>query len=358
MRQGGRPRDNEDMDNTGTLKSMWATRPVRLPSSQGSNAKVAGVAEGIGVRYRIDPTLVRIVFVAAALFGGGILAYLLCWILMPRYSVPKSPGELLLANIDGAAPGGATLKKEQRTGWWLVAGIAITSGSVGLLSEGIVDTSLWIVLALMAAAWFGLHARTPQPPQGLIAETPKDAPSVDLGAYTPAEGFAAPYTAPTPPEWDPLGAAPSLWHLPEPPKVSVEKQKSPWRWILIGAAALMVVAASVALTQASKTHPDFGDVNTTVSDASQLAATYETEAGDITLDLSGLQRLDADREIAVNNSLGDITITLPTKVPVVLNCSSDLGDVNCQPGKASGADSAHTLTITAHNDLGDVRATP
>ncbi|NMB23111.1 MAG: PspC domain-containing protein, partial [Corynebacterium sp.] len=42
---------------------MWATRPVRFPSSQGGNAKVAGVCEGIAIRYQIDPTLVRLAFV-------------------------------------------------------------------------------------------------------------------------------------------------------------------------------------------------------------------------------------------------------------------------------------------------------
>nr|WP_231139826.1 PspC domain-containing protein [Corynebacterium pseudotuberculosis] len=51
-----------------TLHQMWDTRPVRLPREQASEAKFLGVCEGIGVRYQIDPTLVRIFFVLFAFF--------------------------------------------------------------------------------------------------------------------------------------------------------------------------------------------------------------------------------------------------------------------------------------------------
>ena len=45
---------------------------------------VAGVCAGIGRHLRIDPLIVRIVFVAAATAGGvGILLYGLAWVLVP-----------------------------------------------------------------------------------------------------------------------------------------------------------------------------------------------------------------------------------------------------------------------------------
>lgn len=50
-----------DIDmNTATLNQMWDTRPPRIPRNQGGNAMIAGVCEGIGVRYQIDPVLVRV----------------------------------------------------------------------------------------------------------------------------------------------------------------------------------------------------------------------------------------------------------------------------------------------------------
>jgi phage shock protein C len=48
---------------------------------------VAGVAGGIAQYLGVDPVLVRIIFVALALFGGGgIVLYLICWLLMPEES--------------------------------------------------------------------------------------------------------------------------------------------------------------------------------------------------------------------------------------------------------------------------------
>lgn len=49
------------------------------------NAKLGGVCAGIARYFDIDVTIVRILWVLAVLFGGcGILAYLVCWIIMPE----------------------------------------------------------------------------------------------------------------------------------------------------------------------------------------------------------------------------------------------------------------------------------
>ncbi|MEX0601786.1 MAG: PspC domain-containing protein, partial [Bacteroidota bacterium] len=44
-----------------------------------------GVAGGLGEYFDIDPVLIRIIFVVTALMGGsGVLAYIICWIVMPQ----------------------------------------------------------------------------------------------------------------------------------------------------------------------------------------------------------------------------------------------------------------------------------
>ncbi|MHA6805744.1 PspC domain-containing protein [Salinifilum ghardaiensis] len=64
-----------------TVRDFWATRPVR-PATGG---KLGGVAAAIGNRYAVDPVLLRVAFVVAALYGGaGVLLYLLGWMLFPR----------------------------------------------------------------------------------------------------------------------------------------------------------------------------------------------------------------------------------------------------------------------------------
>jgi phage shock protein PspC (stress-responsive transcriptional regulator) len=51
------------------------------------NRVIAGVCSGIARRFGIDPTIVRILFVASLLLPGPqILIYLVAWILMPDQS--------------------------------------------------------------------------------------------------------------------------------------------------------------------------------------------------------------------------------------------------------------------------------
>ena len=52
-----------------------------------TNRMVAGVCGGLGEHFGVDPTIVRIVFVLLAIFGGsGIVLYLVLWLIVPRAS--------------------------------------------------------------------------------------------------------------------------------------------------------------------------------------------------------------------------------------------------------------------------------
>ncbi len=47
--------------------------------------KIAGVCGGLARAYNWDSTVVRLVAVALLVFGGGgLLAYVVCWIVMPE----------------------------------------------------------------------------------------------------------------------------------------------------------------------------------------------------------------------------------------------------------------------------------
>ncbi len=50
------------------------------------NRRIAGVASGLSDFFGIDITLIRVLFVLAILFSGGaaLLAYLLCWVVIPE----------------------------------------------------------------------------------------------------------------------------------------------------------------------------------------------------------------------------------------------------------------------------------
>lgn len=45
---------------------------------------IGGVCHGLGEYFNIDPIVIRIIFLLFFLvFGGGLLAYLIFWIVMP-----------------------------------------------------------------------------------------------------------------------------------------------------------------------------------------------------------------------------------------------------------------------------------
>ncbi len=49
------------------------------------NKVIGGVCQGMANYFNLDPSLVRIAWVIFTLFGGaGILAYIICWIVIPE----------------------------------------------------------------------------------------------------------------------------------------------------------------------------------------------------------------------------------------------------------------------------------
>lgn len=50
-----------------------------------TNRKIAGVCAGFAEYFDLNVTVVRVVWLIVALFGGGgILAYIIAWIVMPE----------------------------------------------------------------------------------------------------------------------------------------------------------------------------------------------------------------------------------------------------------------------------------
>ncbi len=65
--------------------------PPRLLRSR-DDRMIGGVAGGVAHHLGIDPVIVRLVFVVLALAGGGgILAYLIAWIVIPEVPVEGPP---------------------------------------------------------------------------------------------------------------------------------------------------------------------------------------------------------------------------------------------------------------------------
>ena len=49
-----------------------------------TDVKIDGVCAGVAAFFNIDPTIVRLIWLIAALSGAGVLAYIICMIVIPR----------------------------------------------------------------------------------------------------------------------------------------------------------------------------------------------------------------------------------------------------------------------------------
>ena len=332
------------------FKEMWASRPVRLPSDQGGGGKIAGVAEGIAVRYQIDPTLVRVIFVVTAFcWGGSIALYLLAWMFMPRYSKTTSPfedafGEKkdLPKNSDGKST------SEKSLGMTLAIIFA-----VGFILPLIFSSSSLTMLLPIAAGvggWYLLHKRRPDAPAGLLAtpqqhtEPPRDE-HIDLSMFEPVDGYPFPDGRTTPPAWDPLGAAPDTWHLPDPDPIVQEPQPKKKRrcgrvlgitaaviavWSLIIGGILL--AFGFAANSPSWTSSDWGASSYAPANEEAVTDVYDVGIGAFALDLSqteGLDDMTENRTVTIDGGIGAINLDLPEDTPVNLTCDSGIGPSNC-----------------------------
>ncbi len=62
---------------------------------------IAGVCGGLAEVLGVDVALMRLVWVAAALLGGGLVAYLILWLVLPTESrVGAAPGEVAREGVD------------------------------------------------------------------------------------------------------------------------------------------------------------------------------------------------------------------------------------------------------------------
>lgn len=67
-----------------------------------TNRVLAGVAGGLGEYFNVDPLLLRLIFILLTVFGGGgVLIYVILWILIPCEScVDKTSEETIRQNAE------------------------------------------------------------------------------------------------------------------------------------------------------------------------------------------------------------------------------------------------------------------
>lgn len=341
-----------------TVKDIWSTRPRR----RAADRQVAGVAAAIGRRYDIDPVLVRVGFVVTTIYGGvGVLLYLLGWLLLPAEGDEVSAAEAVMGKG----------RSSVSTPLAVVLGLALIPASAAVLGG---DPRGLLALALCAAALFLLHRHRAElgevPPEPVAAMT-TDATAQDRTS---------------PPAWDPLGAAPFAWDLPEPGPAPQAEPPPPPRprsrvtpvtlglALLAGGiaaafldpvhvAATMLAVVGLGLLVGSLLHRGRGLIVAAVPLAlvtwvlhavpldgfsagerrwsagtpAQLEDRYTLTTGSGHLDLTDLVVPDGRRvTTTVAVSLGETKVFLPPDLDVDVTCRAVIGSVDCLREEQSG----------------------
>lgn len=97
---------------------------------------IGGVCGGIAGYFNIDPVIIRIIWVIATIFGGaGVIAYIICWFVIPEEPVELSMNSRNATTIDKIVenpqkPAGAMIPLIIG-GILLLIGIALLFGNFG-----------------------------------------------------------------------------------------------------------------------------------------------------------------------------------------------------------------------------------
>ncbi|OLF04973.1 hypothetical protein BLA60_38445 [Actinophytocola xinjiangensis] len=413
-------------------QDFWATRPRRPRRGR----KIAGVAAGIANRYGIDPTLVRIGFVVAAVYGGaGLVVYLMGWLFLPEQDDEVSPFESLIGRGRSSTSSMFTvllcLSFIPLFSWFFngfypgFLGLLICAGALYLLHRG-----RGHLRRDQASASPRPAAEAPMPPMPPMPPVPPTMPTMPMSSpvpppvstpmSTPAAGgttvplpeetpaaeerVAEPEPRNTPPSWDPLGAAPFAWDLPdpnppldeqEPPPPPVRRRRSRIGLVTVGVALITVAGMSIAdnswldaqhiigvamavlglgLVAGSFVRggrgliglavplsvigigltaitPDgwhgVGDIDARPTEVAHVTPEYNRSLGSVKLDLTELPDTGTV-DTRIDLGVGDVKVDLPPNADVWLTCRTNVGTTNCLDHKRDGIDNDELSEIVDH----------
>lgn len=385
------PSARKDSDFFAWIRSLGVAR--------GSDRWAGGVASGLAHRWRVDPLLVRGLFVIAAVFLGiGLLAYGILWLFLPEPDGRIHAQEVargrwtggttgaLIASILGlgGAPLGAWFGEAR---WAAPLWTLLWVGVAFLVVYGIVSSRRQrphVAFSTSAASESPQHVSPPASPP---AAPPT--PAYGTGPYGTAPYGTGPYAtrpgdgAPPPPVWRPAPVAKTRRPSPGGPFIAVvtgsavlvvgvllalqlsgampidPSTGSFWAIgaVIIGvgivvaglrghSAGILSLFAVIALVTAAVTEPAYSlsQAPPTSSTSSPTTIQQATEGFNVTgasaqLDLRGLDNAGAlatEAVVPVNATMSSLRIEIPKGLPVRIQADGSMSNVNFGSKSASG----------------------
>jgi hypothetical protein len=329
-----------------------------------------------------------------------VLLYLLGWLLLPAQGDQSSGAESVVGR--GRSSMSAVLT--------IVLVLLLVPATAAVLSghgSGIIGVAVGLGALLLlhrSRAALGEIPGSPPPAAPSAGHPPETAQAIPATPGEPGANTTDDPERPAPPAWDPLGAAPFAWDLPEP---SAPAPTTPPRWagskitpitlglaLLAGGTALAFApglsAAQVAamllgvvglgLVVGSFLHGGRGLVPVAIplalltwilsaaptsdfqvgtrhwipTTTAELQEHYSVTLGNGDLDLSHLQLTNGQTvKTNVAVGIGETDVVLPPNVDAQVSCRTQVGDVDCLGRTDSdGSPSRVTLTDTGADGPG------
>lgn len=350
--------------------------------------QIGGVCGGLARYFDVDPTIVRVVMVVSAFFGGaGLIAYGALWVLLPQDGEATSP-----LGLDDRNRGLLLV------GVGVLTAVALFGGGWGFYDFpwGLAVVALVVFLVLSRRP-----ARSPGPASGPGQSGPYGQPGQPWGPPAPAAG-QAPVAPGAPLQWDgyrwvtpqsapgsvgpwvagpsPSVGGPGFRHTPLTSAPITPRRRGPilFGWVLalvavtLGAiatydlsgghvvlpvypaVALGVVAAALVLgafwgragglvlvgllllpvlgvTTVAQSWDGRADrVRVVPTSAAQVADSYRNDVGEQVLDLTRVADLAAldGRTVEVLGDVGRIEVVVPRGLDLDIEARSDLGSID------------------------------